>query len=1275
MPGNLSVVPTQVATTRSDEGSPKSKSSSPRVYVGQTGMSDAEITRKELRVANFINDHPLPVLGGCFAVFVVLAVIAMPLFAVSIRGGGAYEDIRSKRQDAYLEMEHLVEQDVLKEATGAREPRVRSLVRSVLTVLYEADADVFTERNIAAMHGAEWPILRDNEYQAVCLLWWLQPELAAHSLPLELALSVDSWRFGGQAPAPDGSQPVCYLPSSPAWLMYNTRVARRTASGVVECAAEDLPVHPPACVGGLVHGCQLVPLGAVGAGGAVAEGGSAPDAGQILTMLRVWNEMMNEQASFGECAAVSPMIPVLRQFVGHDFGSDHPLNETDLTRFRSHVARARVFAGNPTHTRDPDTVSPACHERSVAECGDCSAGRKAGGTQEVCGWRTGMDATQNFGKWLTQRGHVDRLNEGAGDLSVAYLELGLLWEQFVQILIRDALLAIASVAFVLFYMQTHTGSFMLATLGFIQIMMPFVFAFFTYRIVFGIKAFFWLSALSLYIVLSIGADDIFVFFDAWKEALESDDDVSKYQRGRFSWAWRRAFTAMSATSLTTMAAFLITMTSELLAISTFGLFAATLVFWDFTLVMTFFAAALVVHHRTAEETRGCCCCGAASCGACVSCCTCTACVEVIPPDDQRSKDGYRPGCGEARRQLVVLPSTVEGAREMFGSDLQVGIKEVSATQLTAAAADAAALARNGLKCVAGGAALMLAGFTLLLIDRRMQPQAFLVWIFVVVLGILLACVGLNMRTTASQLSATSADGGHARIIDVVSRFLSGTGEGDRRLRFVPGLVLLCFWAAMVGCASQLDADAASNQMLPSWHPLQRFFDLQREFASDSLETVWPVTLVVGIGHDDPIDRSGSDKYDVDDRGTPLWTPADAGEAADFFASPSSQLLLLRVCEEVLNQSISSERGGPGLRLQRTVLQEGEQLCVMAGFKRWLTTGRYVDSNGDAVFAATPEEAASLRLVREQVPFPCPADRFHRLMREFTVMSGKTGLPHEQYGQSVYYSGSGTAADPHRVRAVLMQFNTSLREWNEAEAAIRVWYDAWELFIDEISAGEPVWLNGSEVLRGRVMHTSEIWIHMHAQAVLVNEAIRGAGYSLLIAFSVVLLMTWNPFIALLVSVELVGVVGSVLGLIWVFGWHLGTIESVAMTILVGLSVDYVVHFAVHYVESTNSDRRSKAAETVQGMGATVLGGAATSIGASAMLVACWLQFFFKFGCFFLLTILFSYLWAMFFFVPALSVVGPQGPRHNETFSLRPHFRALYRRWAGKAVKVEPERPAA
>ena len=49
-----------------------------------------------------------------------------------------------------------------------------------------------------------------------------------------------------------------------------------------------------------------------------------------------------------------------------------------------------------------------------------------------------------------------------------------------------------------------------------------------------------------------------------------------------------------------------------------------------------------------------------------------------------------------------------------------------------------------------------------------------------------------------------------------------------------------------------------------------------------------------------------------------------------------------------------------------------------------------------------------------------------------------------------------------------------------------------------------------------------------------------------------------------------------------GWEMGAIESISITILVGLSVDYVVHLANSYIEADAADRQDRVAASFEEM---------------------------------------------------------------------------------------------
>lgn len=81
-------------------------------------------------------------------------------------------------------------------------------------------------------------------------------------------------------------------------------------------------------------------------------------------------------------------------------------------------------------------------------------------------------------------------------------------------------------------------------------------------------------------------------------------------------------------------------------------------------------------------------------------------------------------------------------------------------------------------------------------------------------------------------------------------------------------------------------------------------------------------------------------------------------------------------------------------------------------------------------------------------------------------------------------------------------------------------------------------------------------------------------SLAFAFVVLIIMTHNIIISLYSVASIGGIVVSVISIMEMKGWELGIIESITIVILIGLSVDYIVHLANHYVEIIYPDRYRK-----------------------------------------------------------------------------------------------------
>ena len=120
---------------------------------------------------------------------------------------------------------------------------------------------------------------------------------------------------------------------------------------------------------------------------------------------------------------------------------------------------------------------------------------------------------------------------------------------------------------------------------------------------------FWYQMLVIYMILGIGADDVFIFYDAWLQSAHAEG-VNHSKTTRFCWAYRRSVGAMLVTTLTTCGSFVIGATSPLPLVQSFCIFAAVVVLVDYLFCISFFASAVLVYDEWIKGFGYCCrCCG------------------------------------------------------------------------------------------------------------------------------------------------------------------------------------------------------------------------------------------------------------------------------------------------------------------------------------------------------------------------------------------------------------------------------------------------------------------------------------------------------------------------------------------------------------------------------------------------------------------------------------------------------------------------------------------
>ena len=143
-----------------------------------------------------------------------------------------------------------------------------------------------------------------------------------------------------------------------------------------------------------------------------------------------------------------------------------------------------------------------------------------------------------------------------------------------------------------------------------------------------------------------------------------------------------------------------------------------------------------------------------------------------------------------------------------------------------------------------------------------------------------------------------------------------------------------------------------------------------------------------------------------------------------------------------------------------------------------------------------------------------------------------------------------------------------------------------------------------------------------------------------AFIILLIATGNILQAFISLVCVAVVIVSVLCIMQLQGWEIGISESISMVILIGFSVDYVVHLSGDYMHSAHQSRNDKIQQAYMEMGVSILSGSITTFGSGVFLFGGKIILFNKFAVLVTCTITFSFFVAMLLFGAIMHIFGPE-----------------------------------
>ena len=195
-------------------------------------------------------------------------------------------------------------------------------------------------------------------------------------------------------------------------------------------------------------------------------------------------------------------------------------------------------------------------------------------------------------------------------------------------------------------------------------------------------------------------------------------------------------------------------------------------------------------------------------------------------------------------------------------------------------------------------------------------------------------------------------------------------------------------------------------------------------------------------------------------------------------------------------------------------------------------------------------------------------------------------------------------------------------------------EGWDKYVQDFAEKD-----APEGLKIVYQEADVFWAWMQSEQAFFDGVQVGVTISAICAFFILLIATRNLLISLYAIITVIFIVMSVVAVMVLRGWQLGVSESIAMVIIIGFSVDYVVHLAAHYVHAAPPLRYDRAHDSIASMGVSIFSGAMTTLGSGVFLFGGTIIFFQKFALIITMTVLFSLSFALVYFLAFLHAFGP------------------------------------
>lgn len=289
----------------------------------------------------------------------------------------------------------------------------------------------------------------------------------------------------------------------------------------------------------------------------------------------------------------------------------------------------------------------------------------------------------------------------------------------------------------------------------------------------------------------------------------------------------------------------------------------------------------------------------------------------------------------------------------------------------------------------------------------------------------------------------------------------------------------------------------------------------------------------------------------------------------------------------------------------------DYMCAFNTFASWLE---------DQSQSATPDDIYTENC-GGATGIPVPQENFHSCIIEWSKQAKETSI----------------LSDDGRVRVIFFSFVGRVR-WDSPFDTLK---NEWNLIEDWMNAAAET---APDSVNKFFFSSMEFWWY-DTNGQMLNTAYGAASIALAAAATVIFLSSRSFVLTLFATITIGYVLCSVTSTLVALGWTLGFLESICFAILIGVSVDFVIHFCHAYSAKSGSvDRGERTKDALIRMGPSILAAAVTTVAAAIIMLFTIIDFFQKFAVILFMTMIQASIGSFVVFLTFTDCIGPSNPTY-------------------------------